>query len=73
MLEQTGKGGGVRADEALKELGGEKNKRWTVSCKRVGSEVPLWQSGLRIQHCHCSGSSHCCALAQEFPLGGVAK
>ena len=37
-LEQAGKGGGVGADEALKGFGREENKRWTVSCKRVGSK-----------------------------------
>ena len=26
--------------------------------KRLG--VPLWCSGLRSQHCHCSGLGHCC-------------
>ena len=26
----------------------------------VVSEVPWWLSGLRIWHCHCSGSGYCC-------------
>ena len=25
---------------------------------KVNEEVPLWCSGLRNQHCHCSGSGH---------------
>ena len=28
--------------------------------KRYG--VPLWHSRLRIQHCHCSNSGHCCGM-----------
>ena len=31
--------------------------------------VPLWCSGLRIQHCHCSGSGHCCDLGLIPGLG----
>lgn len=37
-LEQVGKGGAAGADKALKEPGREENKRWTVSCRRVGSK-----------------------------------
>lgn len=40
--------------------------------------VPLWHSGLGIQHCHCSGSGHGCGKgsshAQEIlHAGGVVK
>ena len=28
--------------------------------KKIPSGVPLWHSGLRILHCHCSSSGHCC-------------
>ena len=31
--------------------------------------VPWWPSGLRIQHCHCSGSGHCCVLGVIPGLG----
>lgn len=31
-------GGAVGADKGLKELGREEKKRWTVSCRRVGSK-----------------------------------
>lgn len=30
--------------------------------KKGGRGVPLWLSGLRLGHCHCSGSCHCCAV-----------
>ena len=31
-----------------------------VEAKIILARVPLWHSGLRIQHCHCSGLDHCC-------------
>ena len=33
---------------------------WEVKTCYLCSGVPLWLSGLRIQHCHCCGSGHCC-------------
>ena len=34
--------------------------------------VPLWLSGLRIWHCHYSGSDHCCGVGLIPGLGTFA-
>ena len=38
-----------------------KNKKKNEPQKIRVQEVLLWCSELRIWHCHCSGSGHCCA------------
>ena len=30
--------------------------------KNIGLGIPLWHSELRIQHCYCSSSGHCCGM-----------
>ena len=40
----------------------------TVIILKYSDEVPLWYSGLRIQHCHCSGLS-CCGVGLILGLG----
>ena len=47
---------------------------WLKILEQIPSEiipkgVPLWCSGLRIQHCHCSGSSCWCGLGWIPGLG----
>ena len=32
--------------------------------------VPWWYRRLRIQHCHCSGSGHCCCYGGSDPWPG---
>ena len=36
------------------------NIHYTINKKDSMEEVPLWLSGLRIQHCHCSRWGGCC-------------
>jgi len=35
-------------------------------------EFPLWHNGLRIRHCHCSGSGCCCGVGSITSLGTSA-
>ena len=37
--------------------------------KEIGWGAPRWLSRLRIQHCHCSGSGHCCGVGSIPGLG----
>jgi len=49
-----------------------KNKNKNQPTKKLPNKpgVPRWLSGLRIQHCHCCGSGHCCGLEfSSWPQG----
>ena len=41
----------------------KKQREENTRIKFKKSSVPLWCSGLRIWHCHCRNSGHCCGMA----------
>ena len=40
--------------------------------KENNKGIPLWHSRLKIQHCHCSSSDHCCGVRLISGLGTFA-
>ena len=54
-------------------LGSDIHEDWDEKMNMAG--VPRWLIGLRIMHCHCSGSGHCYGeVAREPPCAmGVPK
>ena len=43
-------------------LEGQTSASYNFLTKETHSGVPLWQSRLRIQHCHCNASGCCCDM-----------
>ena len=40
---------------------------------KTGCSIPQWPTELNMQHCHCSGSGHCCGVGLIPGLGTQPK
>ena len=61
---------GNRLDDIDKmDIALERHTTEIVSRNTESLGVPLWGSGLKIWHCHCSSSGGCCGTSSILDLG----